>query len=208
MVMALKSGHAAGLDVGRGLVGAHAWLTRAWRASNPRWRALRDPLRDESDLAYAWTPITGDGGRGADLGTEQFFLDRSSDFGHLAAVGATCACFLGHQQGDPMLESLCNYVAKHQLPTRYPCNTYQLYYGTLALFQAGGPRWQQWNARVRDLLVRAQRDDGCFAGSWDVGDGRAFGAGVGRVLSTAYCCLSLEVYYRYLPVATKAAPGR
>jgi hypothetical protein len=187
-VMALKSGLAGGLNVGHGMHGAKTWLKRAWEASNPDWKKLNDPYKDVSLFHYTWDAVA----------------DQAKGHDHMAPVGALCAVFLGHHAGDVMLESLCNYVMRKQVPTRYPCNTYYMYYNTLAIFQAGGDRWKTWNGSVRDLLVAAQRKgEGCYDGSWDY-EGTAFhGHEVGRVLSTAYCCLSLEVYYRYKQAGAK-----
>ena len=67
--------------------------------------------------------------------------------------------------GSPALETLANAVIARDLPAMqtWPINTYTAYYGSLAMFQVGGQRWQQWNAVVHDTLVNAQRQDGCQA---------------------------------------------
>jgi hypothetical protein len=187
-VMALKSGLAAGLNVGNGMRGAKQWLQRAWEASNPDWKKLNDPYQDVSLFHYTWDAVA----------------NQAKGHDHMAPVGALCAVFLGHHAGDIMLESLCNYIMQKQVPKGYPTNTYYMYYNTLAIFQAGGERWQVWNNTVRDLLVNAQRKgEGCFDGSWDYQSTQFHGHEVGRVLSTAYCCLSLEVYYRYKQAGAK-----
>jgi hypothetical protein len=68
-------------------------------------------------------------------------------------------------------------------------NQYQIYDGTYAMFQmGGGGYWKRWNARFRDPVIRMQQ----AAGSWR---GRH-----GAVISTTFYIMSLEVYYRYLPV--------
>jgi hypothetical protein len=187
-VMALKSALAAQLNIGNGMEGAKRWLEKVWKANNPDWAKL-DPYTGESVFSYQYYSDQPNGGK---LGTSV----------GLSCIGALCAVFLGHHAGDPMLETLANTIANKQTPAAYPCNTYYMYYNTLAMFQVGGPRWKKWNGTVRDVLVNAQRKgNGCFDGSWDW-EGTAFhGYAVGRVLSTAYCCLSLEVYYRYAQVA-------
>ncbi|MBN8526871.1 MAG: terpene cyclase/mutase family protein [Planctomycetes bacterium] len=192
-VMALKSAYAGGLTVGNSMEGSKKWLELAWKANNdgkegrPDWQKL-DPYKDESRFSYCWT-----------TGATEF----GKDFGHqnMAPVGMVCAVFLGHRAGDPMLETLANYVMNKQTPKAYPTNTYYMYYNTLGVFQVGGDKWKTWNSVVRDMLVNAQRKgEGCFDGSWNW-EGTAFhGNTIGRVLSTAYNTLCLEVYYRYAQV--------
>jgi hypothetical protein len=187
-VMALKSALAGQLNVGTGMDGAKRWLETVWKATNPDWAKL-DPYTGESKFPYS------------------YYTDRAAPVGHqnMACVGAVCAVFLGHHAGDIMLETLSNYIVNHQMPKAYPCNTYYMYYNTLAIFQVGGERWQKWNGTVRDMLVGAQRKGaGCFDGSWDSAGTQFPGNDVGRVLSTAYCCLCLEVYYRYAQIGADA----
>ncbi|MFW5750839.1 MAG: prenyltransferase/squalene oxidase repeat-containing protein [Planctomycetota bacterium] len=185
-VMALKSAKAAGLATKGSLEGCKRWLEGAWRSCNPEWETLTQ--YDRSYFPYTWNAT-------ADTFEHQ----------RLPCVGLLAAVFLGHRRGDVLLESLANTVIEEQLPAGYPCNTYWLYYNTLGMFQIGGERWERWNKQVRDMLVDAQRkEEGCFDGSWDFAGTRFHGHETGRLLSTAYCCLSLEVYYRYLPMALDA----
>jgi hypothetical protein len=190
-VMALKSALAGQLNVGNGMEGSKKWLETVWKATNKDWAKL-DPYKDESRFPYTYM-------------TDSAAVDISAGpawMKDLACVGAVCAVFLGHHAGDTMLETLSNYVMNHQTPTAYPCNTYYMYYNTLAVFQVGGDKWKKWNSSVRDMLVNAQRkSQDCFDGSWDF-QGTMFPIDkCGRILSTAYCCLCLEVYYRYAQVA-------
>jgi hypothetical protein len=197
-VMALKSAFAGGLNVGNSMDGAKVWLERAWKATNPGWEKL-DPYTGISDFPYTWDTVTGEIKH--DFKTANLTRGLGRD---CAPMGMVCAVFLGHKAGDIMLETLGNHVMQFQTPKAWPTNSYYLYYNTLGVFQLGGERWKVWNGSVRDLLVNAQRKgDGCFDGSWDWTKGDFPGAGAGRVLSTAYACLSLEVYYRYAQVNGK-----
>jgi hypothetical protein len=203
MTMALKSAKVAGLDTKNALGGVKTWVTRAWKCTNPDWRKLTDPYKDESNFPYVFSPkeniIPITFGQSGMAGENQV-----GEYGNLAPVAALCLVFLGTKSGDIMLETLCNYIMNHQFPTAYPTNTYRMYYNTLAIFQMGGERWNKWNATVRDMLVKAQRvGNGCFDGSWDFEGTKWAGWHTGRLASTALCCLSLEVYYRYLPVAAR-----
>ena len=57
----------------------------------------------------------------------------------------------------------------------------------------GGRHWQEWSKGLGDV-IRAQRSDGRFAGSWDpVGVWDCDG---GRVYATAMYALALEVRSR------------
>ncbi|MHC5114899.1 MAG: hypothetical protein ACYTGP_10785, partial [Planctomycetota bacterium] len=76
-------------------------------------------------------------------------------------------------------------------------NTYYWYYATLAMFQHQGDAWKKWNERVKDELLAHQVTLGRAAGSWPPND--KWSRSGGRIYQTAICCLTLEVYYRYLP---------
>jgi hypothetical protein len=203
MGMTLKSAIAAGLEVKPdGMEGLKRWVEMAWKYSNPDWQKLVDPYKDEATVYYDFEYDTGKSTYGG--ATEENGLQ----VGRLSSAGALCAIFTGKKQGDIMLETLLNYGMNHQFPSAYPPNFYYFYYNSLAMFQAGGERWAKWNPAMRDILVKHQRiGNGCFDGSWDFGPGipgqRAFTEGLGRPVSTAFGCLTLEVYYRYLPVALR-----
>jgi hypothetical protein len=201
MILAMKSARAAGLNIGDVMDGAARWLEIAWKSSNDNWQKMNDPYRDEAELYYDFDIVTQKKWYGN--GTAPI-TEGGSDIGRLSSAGALCAIFIGKKSGDIVLESLVNFGINRQLPTAYPPNLYYMYYNTLTMFMVGGERWQKWNGKVRDLLVAAQRvGNGCFDGSWDYQGSTYFGHYIGRIASTALCCLSLEVYYRYLPVALR-----
>ena len=66
------------------------------------------------------------------------------------------------------------------------------------MYQYGGKPWEDWNAVVRDTLIGEQRRTGPYAGSWDPNG--PWGRYGGRLYSTAIATLTLEVYYRLLPL--------
>jgi hypothetical protein len=66
----------------------------------------------------------------------------------------------------------------------------KIYLANLVMFQVGGEGWRVFNGSVRDLLVNRQQPDG----GWNSPHPG------GAEIASAYCQLSLEVYYRYAVV--------
>ena len=198
-VMALKSAAMAGFgDAKKGLDGAKVWLKRAWEAANKA--KMPEDAYGDSWFPYTWN-ATDDSVQGT---------NGSNKAHDLTCVGMVCAAFLGHEAGDPMLETMANHVLKHQKPTSVAAyNSYYTYYNTLGMFQVGGEKWKEWNAAFSKLLMDMQvTGQGCLDGSWNPTDGIGWhGSEVGRVLSTTYAILNLQVYYRYKQTqGGKAAP--
>ncbi len=73
---------------------------------------------------------------------------------------------------------------------------YAWYYQTQAMFHAGRTYWKEWNENFSNILIRKQKPDG----HWDVpGKKSKEQPEYGPWYTTTLCCLSLQVYYRYLP---------
>ncbi len=81
---------------------------------------------------------------------------------------------------------------------------YYYYYATQVMHHMGGDAWSDWNPRMRDTLIASQ-DKGMEAkrphqnGSWSPA-GDAHGGAGGRIMQTSLSMLTLEVYYRHLPL--------
>jgi hypothetical protein len=116
----------------------------------------------------------------------------------LTAVGMLCRVFIGEDTKGEMLKAHANRVIEEMPSVKRP-DFYRWYYATLAMFQMGGEYWEKWNGAMKESLLATQRKGECEDGSWDP-DRVPYGAHGGRVFSTALACLSLEVYYRYLPI--------
>ena len=88
-------------------------------------------------------------------------------------------------------------------------NIYYWYYATQLLHNMQNKAWKQWNVKVRDGLVAMQvTGDGCDRGSWSpvlpVPD--RWGLRGGRLFQTSLSILTLEVYYRFLPLYRTTEP--
>jgi hypothetical protein len=82
-------------------------------------------------------------------------------------------------------------------------DAYFNYYATQVIFQytsGKGDLWKKWNTAMRDMLVAGQQAKGEAKGSWAPGDGDHGKAKGGRLYATALNCMTLEVYYRLLPI--------
>ena len=104
---------------------------------------------------------------------------------------------LGQQLTPEQQKESGDYLLAHP-PGQGPSNYYYWYYASLALMQFQDEAWNRWNVLMRDHLVRVQAKGGDQDGSWDLNS--QYGSRGGRVYTTALSTLTLEVYYRYLPM--------
>ena len=132
----------------------------------------------------------------------------------MTAEALFCQQMLGYPRDSAASREAVQYLLRN-MPRLSELNMYYWYYGTLALYQYGGKPWEDWNRVVRDTLIDQQRVDGKFAGSWDANG--PWGRYGGRLYATAISTLTLEVYYRLLPLyrmnepamdSRNPAPGR
>ncbi|MGH7140560.1 MAG: prenyltransferase/squalene oxidase repeat-containing protein [Pirellulales bacterium] len=119
------------------------------------------------------------------------------------AVGLLCRMYLGWEHDKPALEKGVKHLAALGPQT---ANMYFSYYATQVLHQYDGPDgdlWQAWNVKMRDSLVASQHMNKHETGSW-MFKGNDHGYDVaGRLYCTAMAAMTLEVYYRYMPIYTQ-----
>lgn len=123
----------------------------------------------------------------------------------LTAVGVLNREYLGWGPKHPDLISGCEYLIERPPPRLEEylpgekLELYYWYYATQALHHMSGDYFSRWNPRIRELLVKTQEREGHRAGSWDptIAD---YGNRGGRIYATSLAVLTLEVYYRYLPL--------
>jgi hypothetical protein len=82
-------------------------------------------------------------------------------------------------------------------------NVYYWYYATLAMHNFADADFDVWNRTMRRVLIESQdKQQDCAMGSWDPEKPTAdiWGPQGGRLMMTAFNCLTLEVSYRTLPL--------
>ncbi|RLS80145.1 MAG: squalene--hopene cyclase [Planctomycetota bacterium] len=120
----------------------------------------------------------------------------------MTAEALTCRLFLGLPADHPTVTEALDLIDRSPPVSSAP-NAYTWYYATLASFHAGGPQWDRWNARLQAALLPLQhRGGGALDGSWDPDP--VWGGHGGRVYATALSAMTLEVYYRHLPMHRRA----
>jgi hypothetical protein len=120
----------------------------------------------------------------------------------MTAVGLLCHQYLGMAKDDPAMLEGSRYLMANLPDANLQRDIYYWYYGTMTMHNLLGRDWDKWNRTTRTILVKSQVKDGGGAGSWDpehpIID--RWGAHGGRMMTTTLSILTLEVYYRYLPL--------
>jgi len=133
-----------------------------------------------------------------------FGYDQPGNSPAMTSVGLLCQQYMGAVRGDEGIREGVEYI-KTNPPTLSYRNCYYWYYATQVMHNMQGSEWDRWNREMRTIWVETQaRDrDKCDFGSWDpekpTKDLGHTEQG-GRVMLTSIGLLTLEVYYRYLPL--------
>jgi hypothetical protein len=142
-----------------------------------------DQASDQKRVVYSYQP-----GRGASA--------------VMTAEGLVSRQLLGWPRDFPALIKGVGQVSAH-LQEGGDRNIYYWYYATQLLHNMRNEQWDRWNPKIREGLIGLQvKDDTCAKGSWDpfspVPD--IWAERAGRLYLTSLSILTLEVYYRYLPL--------
>ena len=139
----------------------------------------------------------------------------------MTAIGMLCRQYMGVNPRNPGLLKGVEIMKKvHPAVSPANYNLYQIYYATQVMHHMGGEAWDFWNLGpevngqrkngVRDILIGKQipatdPKKVMLAGSWDP-IGAHTDAG-GRLMSTSMAILTMEVYYRHLPLYRREMGG-
>ncbi len=121
------------------------------------------------------------------------YMPESGPSPAMSAVGLLCNQYAGMKRTEPAMVEGMNYVMANLAGAKG--DSYFLYYATQVMHNLPGPEWDTWNRNARRHLLSTQIKEGCAEGSW-----AAIGHSAGPVMSTSIHALTLEVYYRYLPL--------
>lgn len=173
-VQALKSGHLAGLTV-----------------PNATWAGVNnflDSVSNPEGSGYMYLPT------------------QKEPAVTMTPVGLLSRQYMGWQPRNMGLVKGTEYLRKLPPSANFK-NIYYYYYATQVMYHMApmNPEgWNDWNKRMRDLLIDSQ-DTGLTPerpdqkGSWSA-EGDRWGGQLGRLGYTSLCLLTLEVYYRHLPL--------
>jgi hypothetical protein len=175
-IMALESARTAGLDVPPNV------LERA--------AGFLDLVQEQDGSRYRYEPSPAKSATPA-----------------MTAEGLLCRQYLGWPPNHPALRAGVRYLLEPENLPQWNSgrrNVYHWYYAAQVLHNLGGGDWEVWNAAMREELVKNQAKAGKVAGSWNpsqpVGALDENADKGGRLYVTCLCLLTLEVYYRHLPL--------
>ena len=83
---------------------------------------------------------------------------------------------------------------------------YFIYYASQVLHHLGGTRLGKVESAVREYLIETHVLEGHETGSWYISE--AHSSAGGRLYTTTMAIMSLEVYYRYMPIYGEPFVGR
>jgi hypothetical protein len=208
--------------VGRAARQAVLFIQRAQNESTGGWRYLPGDAGDTS--VFGWQIMALKSAQMAGLPVNSVAFDNGKRWLHsvargehlglysyqpyqqvtptMTAVGMLCQQYMGIDPKDPgLLEG------KQTLLENLPDNdvgrdTYYWYYATLAMHNFADTDWDTWNRKMRRALIETQVKEGCATGSWDPNQPMTdkWSPNGGRLMTTSFSALILEVYYRYLPL--------
>lgn len=113
----------------------------------------------------------------------------------MTAAGLLCRMYLDWNETNTGLRAGIQFLDEHGPEAD---DMYYNYYATQVLHHWGGDEWDRWNKVMREHLINTQIRRTHAAGSWDVADHH--GNMGGRLYMTGLALLTLEVYYRHLPL--------
>jgi len=122
----------------------------------------------------------------------------------MTAEALLCRQYTGWPRDKKGLVEGTKWLSEQHRPDKHRSDMYYWYYATQVMHHQGGEQWRRWNEAMRDLLIETQETKGENEGSWAPRGGQHDGSG-GRIYMTSLALLTLEVYYRHLPLYDKGA---
>jgi len=123
----------------------------------------------------------------------------SAPTNRMTAVGLLCRQYMqnkGPSDGD-MQAGIRGFIKPNPPGVQ---DVYYYYYATQVMHHFGGEEWKAWNEKMREYLIKGQDvAKGPNFGSWSP-EGDPWAGSGGRLMITSLNLLTLEVYYRYLPL--------